>query len=65
MLVSSRDFLFLSHHKLETDGSIASASISVEDPRAPPAKPHVRGRIIVLELARTDHVDCGLENPPG
>ena len=47
MLVSSRDFLFLAQAVFNSDGSISIAVTSVEDARAPPAKPHVRGRVII------------------
>jgi len=47
LLVSSRDFLFLAQSILFPDGTIKLAVISVEDKRAPPAKPHVRGRVII------------------
>ncbi len=51
-VVSSRDFLFLAHNRLDSAaGSIELAVVSTEDPRAPPSGKHVRGRIIVWMFA--------------
>lgn len=47
MLVSSRDFCFVDQKIYEPDGTIFLPAISVEDARVPPAKPHVRGRLII------------------
>ena len=44
MLVSSRDFCFAGQTVYHSDGSIIYPVISVEDPRVPPIKPHVRAR---------------------
>ena len=48
MFVSGRDFVFLVHYTFDSsDGSIVIGCVSVEDPRVPPHKSLVRGKIKV------------------
>ncbi len=48
LLVSGRDFVFIVRYNYNsTDGSITIATVSVTDPRVPPASPFVRGTVKV------------------
>eukprot|EP00826_Nyctotherus_ovalis_P043229 TRINITY_DN4528_c0_g1_i19.p1 TRINITY_DN4528_c0_g1~~TRINITY_DN4528_c0_g1_i19.p1 ORF type:complete len:129 (+),score=50.72 TRINITY_DN4528_c0_g1_i19:649-1035(+) len=46
LVVSSRDFCFITKKVFEADGSIILPAVSVEDPRVPPTKGNVRARLI-------------------
>lgn len=43
---AARDFCILSHWRVLENGTIAVVGISIEDPRVPPTKGNVRGRVL-------------------